>query len=361
MKKFIVSQERGSQKPQVKNGASPKSQTSRNNPLTSEKGSDTKQFFMKKAVFAVMIITIAAGAIFLTCKKDALQGKSASMKHLKNMYTPEVDYDRIRKENGMLKFESWEHYVSVIEALQDACVTYSQEHIQGIIDGLGGGEDEDVINNKLDEENFSQFVPVHLFCDKLDFQSLYKTLEVEQEAWRKQPDAPIETEPFIAIGMGRYQSALHNVEGKVMIQDDVYDIAYFNAIESTTQKKANCRNTSKRNSTIGNVSAKKYLYAFCSTNQSLTRAINNPYKLNNKGRRSDWWTSHEIQLYGEKYNKCEGVHPQKINKLGSRTWIGYMEMWHLQTTLPAHLHPTDYARFKSYHKVEGLSGLTFNM
>jgi hypothetical protein len=74
MEKFIVSQERGSRNPQVKNGASPKSHTSRNNLLTSEKGSDTKQFFVRKAVFAVMVITMATVVMFnfVSCRKSCI-------------------------------------------------------------------------------------------------------------------------------------------------------------------------------------------------------------------------------------------------------------------------------------------------
>jgi hypothetical protein len=101
MKKFIVNQECGSLKPQVKNGASPKSQTSRNNPLTSEKGTDTKQFFMKKAVFVVIMAMAFGAGIFTACQKDSLVPNESHTAIKKQKWNPDKGYPFVLPEADM--------------------------------------------------------------------------------------------------------------------------------------------------------------------------------------------------------------------------------------------------------------------
>jgi hypothetical protein len=156
--------------------------------------------------------------------------------------------------------------------------------------------------------------------------------------------------------MGRYQSALHNRNGKVIIAGEIHTVEEFSN-EASTQK-ANCRNVSTRSGDAARPDGKyiKYLHAHCYTNQSFTRSFNNTWKINTKknNRRSDWWPAHHISISGYKYNDCEAYNPKWISKSWSNGWIGYLEVWHVQTNLPAHLHPYDHAKFIATHKADGL-------
>jgi hypothetical protein len=61
----------GDQRPQETNGASPKSQMSRENHLTSEKGADKKQMSMRNLVIASLAIVLFS-ATLVSCKKTRI-------------------------------------------------------------------------------------------------------------------------------------------------------------------------------------------------------------------------------------------------------------------------------------------------
>jgi hypothetical protein len=156
--------------------------------------------------------------------------------------------------------------------------------------------------------------------------------------------------------MGRYQSALHNRNGKVIIAGEIHTVEEFSN-EASTQK-ANCRNEDVAGESPHRLDGKykRYLHAHCWTNQSFTRVFNNTWKINTKknNRRSDWWPAHYIRISGYKYSDCEGYNSMYISKSWDSSWSGYFERWHVQTTLPARLHPYDQTKFTSYHQVDGI-------
>jgi hypothetical protein len=61
----------GDQRPQETNGASPKSQMNRENHLTSEKGADKKQKYMRNLVIASLAIVLFS-ATLVSCKKTRI-------------------------------------------------------------------------------------------------------------------------------------------------------------------------------------------------------------------------------------------------------------------------------------------------
>jgi hypothetical protein len=320
-----------------------------------------------KTKMSLLIIAACVVAVIACKKENKSNGEFIKVeKNTTGVLFTDIDFEKIGHQDGMLKFESWEHYISVIEALQDVCVAYTQERINNLIAENGGVEDEDYISEKLESESFSQFAPIHDFCAMLQFNSLYQVLEPLDMEWRNNPDASEEENPFIVKNMGRYQSALHNADGFVRIAENVYDTDYFQeSSNSSASQKAvasNCRNQSTRSSSPSRSDSKyKYvLHAHCWTSQSFTRSFNNTWKIKRKnGKRSDWWPSHEIIISGEKYSDCDGVNAMNIYSRRTNMWIGYYEVWHVQTRLPAHLHPYNTYKFTSRHYAGGLSATLY--
>jgi hypothetical protein len=267
----------------------------------------------KNCVTSLLLIVAIAGItsiVFYSCKKNINHGEG-SINVQKNMDVSfaDIDFEKIGRQNGMLAFESWEHYIGVIEALQDVCIAYTQKHINNLIAENGGVEDENYIDEKLEAENFSQFAPVHDFCAILQFNSLYQKLEPLEIKWKKTTDATEKENPFIVNSMGCYQSALHNANGFVVIAGETYGTEYFKSSSSGSSSidqkaaTATCRNESRRWDEPYKYDGKykRVLHSHCWTNQSFTRSFNNTWKINTKnGRRSDWWPAHEINVSGKK-------------------------------------------------------------
>jgi hypothetical protein len=314
-----------------------------------------------KVIAIAMAVVVCAGTVFYACKKDNLQNDVTAIHKNGSMVVTGIDYSRIQKQDGMLKFESWGHYIDVINALQDFCIDYTQNHIANLIEVHGGVNNEDSINEWLDNEGFSQFVPIHAFCNALNFTSLYQKLEPEELAWQNNAEAPIEENPFVVWEVGCYQSALHNANGYVMVAGKIYKT---DDLENPAgSQKAACRNESvasaTRSITMGNETG--YAHVHCYTNQSFTRAFANPYKYNKKGKRRDWWPPMRIVLSGVKYSDCEGEVPKSIYKDKYQGWSGYIEMWHFQTSLPAHLHPYDRTKLTCTFYIGGMSPIVLYM
>ena len=73
----------------------------------------------------------------------------------------------------------------------------------------------------MSKEMASVSLNVARFFKPLNFQSLYNVLEAEEIEWLEEStDSP---SPFETTLLERYQSALHNLDGDVMIEGKVFN------------------------------------------------------------------------------------------------------------------------------------------
>jgi hypothetical protein len=136
----------------------------------------------------------------------------------------------------MLCFNSWEHYESVMEALETACDNYTNDFFQSLKAELGENVESDELNDSADARGFNQFYPLHVFCDSLNFSSLYEYIEAQEIEWMNVENANIEENPFYNTCFERYESVLHNINGDVIIETSIYN-------PSDPNQKDNCKRT----------------------------------------------------------------------------------------------------------------------
>lgn len=172
-----------------------------------------------KRIFFVFSI----GMLFLTysCKKEITpvadnNSTSASL---------EIDYSKINKTSGkansMLIFESWEHFNNVKNTLVTQCVTHTNNYIsplaeQGLVD--------DNLTAKIESDGFNAFLPVHTFAQTMGFQSYYQVAETAEKIYMDQNVEQLDPagDPFKNVE--RYESALLNTDGEVMIGNEVVNL-----------------------------------------------------------------------------------------------------------------------------------------
>lgn len=170
------------------------------------------------AIFVVAIGTV----VFFACEKE--ENEKINNNTIKQK-TLNIDFSAISVENGMLCFNSWEHYQTVLEALADACTEYANSYFTDLENELGNVTTVsiEILNDTAEARGFSQFAPLHAFCDSFAFNSLYEVLEAEELQWMDIENADIETNPFYNTYFDRYQSALHNMDGDVKIAGEIFN------------------------------------------------------------------------------------------------------------------------------------------
>jgi hypothetical protein len=317
-----------------------------------------KNNILRIAIIAIGI-AITSSLVFIACEKD----KGTSNKNLAQITQANaeidlsgIDFSKIKQQNGMLQFDSWQQYVDVIEELQSACVEYTQQYIENLIIKNEGKEDENWINDQIEEAGFDQFAPVYAFCNQLIFSSLYLKLATDEKEWQDNPNSTIEENPFNAMEIGRYQSALHNEEGLVMIADTVYSFNDDEGIEANSAKLTNtCRTAVISGEKFFTYDGKsRSLHGHLYTNTVAIRAFTDThYKKGNKWRA--WFTKVYVETSGRKYHICEdwigtnyfSFPPKHVRLL----WGCYVEAWRVPSTLPLYRNPSYYT-IKSIHLAE---------
>ncbi|MDR2510993.1 MAG: hypothetical protein LBC89_00695 [Bacteroidales bacterium] len=192
---------------------------------------------MKKINYlTVLMVLVVCMGIFQACCKKEENAKSPSVEvkeweeKIEYMAIPCVDFSRIKKEANifrggepMLQFESWEHYASVIDAMLEFSYSYIDARVQQVRAENPGINDDD-LSLILHNENVYQFMPLYSFCQQLQFDnSAFKKLRTEEIQWMKAPQAANRSNPFDEAEMGYIQSALHNVDGEVMIANEIFN------------------------------------------------------------------------------------------------------------------------------------------
>lgn len=129
---------------------------------------------------------------------------------------------KIQVVNGMLSFDSFEEYEATINALATECENYSREYYENVAAQLGT-DDDNLINDQMQQEKFSQFEPIHQFEKKYGITSYHSVLEELERQWMESPTATAENHPFANSYLARYQSALHNTDGNVLIAGEIFN------------------------------------------------------------------------------------------------------------------------------------------
>ncbi len=169
---------------------------------------------MKKKIVDTLII-LFAGIAFVQCERaDDLTSNYSSSTF------KQIGVSNIKVQNGMLCFDSWDHYESTILALAAACENHVAQYIDSISTLLNSDNDS-IINCKIEDDGFSQFAPLHNFADIFHFKSLYNKLENEENVWME--DTSANEYPFGTTSLERYQTALHNENGDVVIDGKIYN------------------------------------------------------------------------------------------------------------------------------------------
>ena len=127
-------------------------------------------------IAAVLVVAMGTGIFFGCEKENNIDSKNNNIKTQKSIDF-NIDFSEINLQNGMLCFNSWEHYESVMEALETACDNYTNDFFQSLKAELGENVESDELNDSADARGFNQFYPLHVFCDSLNFNSLYEYLE----------------------------------------------------------------------------------------------------------------------------------------------------------------------------------------
>jgi hypothetical protein len=169
-------------------------------------------------IAAVFVVAIGT-AIFIGCEKENYKVNN----NINTQKSLDIDFSAISVQNGMLCFNSWEHYQTVLESLTVACEEYTDEYFIQLNNELGGNIDMETLSDTANARGFSQFTPLHEFCDSLNFNSLYLNLESEEIQWMNTENATIITNPFYNTYFDRYESALHNIYGDVKIGDSIFN------------------------------------------------------------------------------------------------------------------------------------------
>jgi hypothetical protein len=179
----------------------------------------------------------------MSCSKtDPANSKSSQNSPKRNItIVSGIDYSKITQEKGMLKFQSWQHYAQVIDTLLHFCDNYSQKYFTNIEIVFGkdlDAIDEEMLQSQVERDNFYQFDPLYSFCDKLKFNSLFQKLREDEIVSLKNSNTSLdealdEANPFDLMCVGYIQSALHNIDGNVIIGDEIFNPKKSNEAKSS--------------------------------------------------------------------------------------------------------------------------------
>lgn len=123
-------------------------------------------------------------ALFLSgCKKEEArknltQTDAAATKFYKT--DNEIDYSRIKVKDGMLAFESWEHFTEVKQQLVELCNAHTVAYLKPFVSGEKILVDDE-LTEQIEKDGFNAFKPVHDFCDKMGFESFYQVAERKEK------------------------------------------------------------------------------------------------------------------------------------------------------------------------------------
>jgi hypothetical protein len=186
---------------------------------------------MRKAVFAAMVITMAAGAIFFTCKKDAASTAKGSIKtHKSSMYYDNLLLARLMQEpivgelqrcinsmnvtvvNGTLRFPNLE----ISRDFYDTLVYFSQKWDKLLM------TDTLLYQDYINSDEFPVYPMLYAFETLTGFYSLRAALENEVLALEAGEGIDLNNDPSDHYIVSPYLQAILNPNCEVIISTSVF-------------------------------------------------------------------------------------------------------------------------------------------
>lgn len=307
---------------------------------------------MKKNII-LTIVVIFVGAIIMSCEKEKTN-------NLQYQTLKDLNIDNITISNGMLSFSSWEQYFATVEALGNACENWTRNYVDSLIKVLGT-DDDDILNDAIQKEGFNQFQPLCDFAKAMDFNSMYEVLENSEKEWMNTPNSAVEDNPFIKTELERYQSALHNVDGDVMIDGQIFNP------DKCISDDGDClrRNKYDDSKSFTYKNKGRLLVGKISTRSAYLSASTTLYTVKNNGTKILWTSGIYVASGGNKWITCAaGDVPENIlplpDKSKRRDALCYTSVTTLTHSLTCVIIPYP-ASLLSSHAATKVSGASVNL
>lgn len=305
----------------------------------------------KTSMLLLALIALLMGLLFPGCEKERVTTQSSSIQTLK-----EKGILDIKMQDGMLCFDSWEQYENTIYYLAESCENHVARYYDSIC-SVTGTDDEEVFNMCAERDGFSQFKPLHDFSNALNFQSLYNVLEAEEIKWLEESTDSLS--PFETTLLERYQSALHNVAGDVMIEGKVFNPD--KAVEDDCKMHGSV--SGKSSDYIYNDKT-RFIEGKLSTTAVSFSAHTTAYTKKN-GKKSLWLTRGlGVSDWGNKLRACETVYYSDLlmpmqgkSKHRPNLPLCYVFVFETIHQIPNYVHP--YAQLLHSSHWHSLSGTSF--
>jgi hypothetical protein len=331
-----------------------------------------------------------SSGLFYACKKDNIDNSnSRELKIAPNSFNSidfnSIDFNRISYENGMLVFESVEHYAQTIDALVEICDQYSANYLIELKEKLGCDieeADEDIVSVYIIEDNFFPFNPLMEFIELIGFtNSAYPMLRTQEIEWLAD-EARFEAEqnPFDVANIGYVQSALHNLEGFVFLKSyEDFDengvkvqksgiVTLGNDISGSLNASHNYNTNAdnicekrgkerKRTQTFHYKKKDRKLDGILATTSINVRGKTVSYYKNRFGHWILWLTTVNVDFAGTKWTYCDPYNPGKVysSKSGSAS-AGLVEKYYTFRITPTYIAPEDDPCITGHHTCKHYSG-----
>jgi len=344
-----------------------------------------KKIFMKKIyikLFTILLaVALVAGvSIFNACKKEEAVKDVLTQEwqeKIEYMDIPCVDFSRIKKKatkgETMLQFDSWEHYASVIDAMLEFSYEYIATRVRQIREENPDIDDDD-LSLIIHNEGIYQFMPLYSFCQQLQFDNnAFQRLRTEEI--QRMNSQTFESNPFDEMKLGYIQSALHNIEGKVMIGGEIFNPSVGIDDEGGEDEYSCATNKYLDNSSTGNQGIWPTYYYAAKHNQkekkrefrakihscqAYSYAKTSVYYYDFLGSLIVWCCDIHVDINGKRLKQC---HPSTtsflyFNEHGNvNASVVEKYCWH---SLPNYLHPDGNAVVFSLHSAPGSSALSLS-
>lgn len=275
-----------------------------------------KKMYIKTFIALFAVTLIASTTLFYACKKEEVAKDIVTkewQEKIEYMEIPCIDFARIKKDGGskgtsMLRFESWDHYATVIDAMLDFSYNYIETRVQQVRNENPDIDDDD-LSLILHNEGVYQFMPLYSFCQQLQFDnSAFHVLRSEEIKWMNNSASDINN-PFDEMSMGYIQSALHNSYGEVMIGNEIFNPSIgLDAKGCRHNERLDNSSTGKEGiwPTYNYNNKKREFRAFIHSQQSYTYAKTSMYYFNKQNKRIVWLCNLSIATSGVRYGDCYG-------------------------------------------------------
>lgn len=277
-----------------------------------------------KKIIILALTAVFTSAIFTGCEKD-------DVKNWSNQTSESLNLKNVAMSNGMLDFPSWESYIATVEALGEECENRTLNYIDSLIKVLGTDDDE-ILNDAIQNNKFNPFQPLLDFAKSKGFTSMYEKIEDLEREWMEDPNSTVEDNPFMNTELERYQSALHNVDGDVMIAGEVFNP------DKCINSSSDCNRAGfiKGEKEFTYKNKKRLVVGKLSTRSAYVTASTTLYTVKNNGTKLLWTSGIYVAAGGQKWFTCAaGDVPHNILHLDEKS-KNRMALCHTSVIISTH-------------------------